>query len=358
MKFNPSLPYTVGLELEVQLVDSFTFELTEKSDAVFQNASKNLLKVLHKEFLQSMVEIVSPPSKNSFEAVRFLKDAYFEIKEIGSREGFYPLLLGTHPFANPLEIRITKDKRYERLLEEFQIVLKNFLIFGLHIHIGVETEEELWQTYNMALKYLPLFIAISASSPFYKGKFTGLHSYRLKVFEQLPRAGVPEQFFSTEEFEKMFLTLKYAGFVEALKDIWWDVRPRPDLGTVELRVCDAIPDFNRIEAVADFFRLLAAWSKGKKVERFYHQVVKQNRWNAVRHALEGTFIEEDGIENINSKIHSLLEEFDKSGLIEKLGVRGDNLYNILSQFPVSYKMTEEYRKGVSVRDIVRYGIVE
>ncbi len=358
VKFNPSKPYTVGLELEVQLVDSFTFELTEKSFVLFDKASKKLSSVLHKEFLQSMVEIVSPPCNSSEEATNILREAYEEVKKIGEEEGFYPLLLGTHPFADPCEIRITKDKRYERLLEEFQIVLKNFLIFGLHIHVGVESERELWEAFNMTLKYLPLFIALSSSSPFYKGRFTGLHSYRLKIFEQLPRAGVPEQFFSTEEFEGMFNVLKNAGFVESLKDIWWDVRPRPDYGTIELRVCDSIPDFNRIEAIADFFRLLVAWSKGKKMERFYHQVVKQNRWNAVRHGLDGMFIDVDGVENINSRIHGLVEMFDREGLIERLGIRANNLYNILSGFPVSYRMMEAYRKGESIRKLARFGLAE
>lgn len=358
MRFIPSKPYTVGLELEVQLVDSFTFELSEKSERLFSRASDKLLRVLHEEFLQSMVEIVSPPSDTSGEAVSFLKDAYFEIKNIGMDEGFYPLILGTHPFADPMEIGITRDKRYEKLLNEFQIILRNFLIFGLHIHIGIETERELWKAYNITLKYLPLFIALSSSSPFYKGKFTGLHSYRLKVFEQLPRAGIPEQFFSTDEFEKMFSVLKYSGFVDSLKDIWWDVRPRPDLGTLELRVCDAIPDFNRIEAIADFFRLLVAWSKGMKVEKFYHQVVKQNRWNAVRHGLDGMFVDADGVENINSKIHFLTEEFDKAGVIDKLGIDVDNLYNVLSGYPVSYSIMNDYRAGVSVRDLVKYGFVE
>ncbi len=358
VRFKPSKPYTVGLELEVQLVDSFTFELTEKSSVIFEKASRKLSSVLHKEFLQSMIELVSPPSSSSKEATDIIREAYEEVKQIGEREGFHPLLLGTHPFADPCEIRITRDKRYERLLKEFQIVLKNFLIFGLHIHIGVETEKQLWEAYNMTLKYLPLFIALSSSSPFYKGRFTGLHSYRLKIFEQLPRAGVPEQFFSTEEFERIFNILKNAGFVDSLKDIWWDVRPRPDFGTIELRVCDSIPDFNRIEAVADFFRLLVAWSKDKKVERFYHQIVRQNRWNAVRHGLDGMFIDLDGVENINSKIHGLVEEFDREGLIERLGIRADNLYNIFSRYPISYKMIEAYRNGVSIRKIARFGLVE
>ncbi|WP_457567627.1 carboxylate-amine ligase [Desulfurobacterium sp.] len=358
MRFKPSKPYTVGLELEVQLVDSFTFELTEKAYTVFEKASERLSAVLHKEFLQSMVEIVSPPCSSSEEAVDILREAYGEVRRIGEEEGFYPILLGTHPFANPCEIRITRDRRYERLLEEFQIVLRNFLIFGLHIHVGVETEKQLWEAYNVTLKYLPLFVALSSSSPFYKGKFTGLHSYRLKVFEQLPRAGVPEQFFSTDEFEVMFNVLKNSGFVDSIKDIWWDVRPRPDFGTIELRVCDAIPDFNRIEAVADFFRLLVAWSSGKRVERFYHQVVKQNRWNAVRHGLEGMFIDSDGVENINSRIHWLVEEFDREGLLDRLGIRADNLYNILSGYPVSYRMIKAYEKGESLRKIVRFGLAE
>lgn len=308
MKFNPSKPFTVGIELEVQIVDPETLELKPASSVIFSNSPTPLIQ---KEFLQSMVEFVSGVHKEPEEAVSELKEAVERVCRLGEEKGFLLSASGTHPTANPEKIKVTPDERYLKLLNEFQEVLRNFLIYGLHIHVGLPDEKMMMNTYNAFVKFSPLLLALSASSPFFRGKNTGILSYRTKLFEQLPRAGVPQHFETYEEFLELYGRLKETGTVESLKDIWWDVRPRPDFGTVELRVCDAVADFKRLEGLVSLSVMIGELFSEEGVEPEYHQVNLQNKWNAARHGLSGAFITETGRSTVGRELHRLVNLYGK-----------------------------------------------
>ncbi|MDQ7056643.1 MAG: YbdK family carboxylate-amine ligase [Persephonella sp.] len=264
MKFKSSKPFTVGAELEVQIVKREDLSLSNSSDIIFKQLPEKLKSIVQPEVLTSMVEIVTPVCEKPEDVVSYFREALHEIDRIGESYGFRSSALGTHPFAKKEQTEITVKERYLKLLEELQILLRQFLIYGLHIHVGFSDREMAVKGYNMTINYLPLFLALSTSSPFFYGEFTGLHSYRTKIFEQLPRAGIPEYFDSFSHFEELFYTLKDRGFIESIKDIWWDVRIHPDLGTVELRVCDANPEMDRIELIISLFQGLCFLAQGRK----------------------------------------------------------------------------------------------
>lgn len=308
MKFKPSKPFTVGIELEVQLVDPETLNLKPSSSVIFSHRPTTLVQ---KEFLQSMVEFVSGVHDEPESAVEELKGAVEKVCELGEEKGFLLSASGTHPTADPERIKVTQDERYLRLLNEFQEVLRNFLIYGLHIHVGFPDEGTMMNAYNAFVKYSPLFLALSTSSPFFRGRNTGILSYRTKLFEQLPRAGVPQHFQDYNQFLELYNRLKGTGVIESLKDIWWDVRPRPDFGTVELRVCDAVADFKKLEGLVSLAVMVGELFSEKGVKPEYHQINTQNKWNAARHGLSGAFITETGRSTVGKELHRLVNLYGK-----------------------------------------------
>ncbi len=358
MKFNPSKPFTVGIELEVQLVDEETLDLSEKADVVFKELSRSFEGRVHPEFLKSMVEIVTLPFAHPSEAVKSVKEILGGIVRIGNRNGFKVIALGTHPFADPLSVTMTQNERYKRLLEEFQVVLKNFLIYGLHVHVGIPDEDLAVKAYNMTLNYLPVFLAISTSSPFFAGKFTGLHSFRTKIFEMLPRAGIPEYLSSYEEFNELIGMLIESGTISSLKDVWWDVRLRPDFGTLELRVCDSNPQMERIEAIASLFQALCAFSSVSSSKKQFLEVLKQNKWNATRHSFGGKFIAGRTTKKIRDVGLSLLESIGEKGIFKELGIFPETIRRFLLQEPVSDIMINAYKNGRNLREIIEIGEVK
>ncbi|WP_457622154.1 carboxylate-amine ligase [Persephonella sp.] len=360
LKFKPSKPFTVGIELEIQLVDRTSFELSESSHIVFDNASERLKKLLHPELLTSMVEIVTPVCETPEEAVSHIKEAVKEIDHIGQDFGFKPAALGTHVFAKKETIHITAKDRYLKLLEEFQILLKQFLIYGLHVHIGLPEKEMAIKAYNATLNHLPLFLAVSTSSPFFFGEFTGLNSYRTKIFEQLPRAGISEYFDSYSDFEELYTVLLKNGFIQSIKDIWWDVRIHPDFGTVELRVCDANPDMNRIEFITTLFQGICFYSSFTKTEKYFQQVLKQNKWNATRYSLEGRFFYQGRTVKIGDRIADIINELKKRDILKELKTdrRMEKLSDIVRKKSISQMMIERYRKDKNIKELEKFGFIE
>jgi carboxylate-amine ligase len=307
-----------------------------------------------------MVEIVTPVCETPEEAVNHLKEALYQIDKIGEDYGFRVSALGTHTFARKEETQITAKERYLKLLQELQILLRQFLIYGLHIHIGFPDKESAIKAYNMAINYLPIFLGLSTSSPFFYGEFTGLHSYRTKIFEQLPRAGIPEYFNDFSQFEELFFQLRNNGFIESIKDIWWDVRIHPDLGTVELRVCDSNPELDRIELIITMFQGLSLLAQEEKVEKKYHQILKQNKWNATRYSIYGKYIENNKTKTIIEKTYDIINKLESKGIFKELksGKRISKLKKVISKKPVSEKMILVYKKTNDVRIVEGIGFIK
>ncbi len=359
LTFKNSKPFTVGAELEVQLVDRKTYALSNSSKLIFENLSEKHKSIVQPEVLTSMVEIVSPVCETPEEVMQYLKDALHEIDTIGESFGFRVSALGTHVFAKKEETEITAKERYLQLLRELQIVLRQFLIYGFHVHVGFPDKEAAVKGYNLLINYLPVFLGISTSSPFFYGEFTGLNSYRTKIFEQLPRAGIPEYFENFDEFEKLYNELLNGGFIQSIKDIWWDVRIHPDLGTVELRVCDSNPDFERLELIITLMQALSFYAQENQINRYFCQTLKQNKWNATRYSLKGKFIDKDGYKTIAQKGLEKIEIMKKKGIFKELKTEQkiSILKDILRKNSVSENMILVYKKTKDIKLMEEFGFI-
>jgi len=357
--FKEGSNFTLGAELELQIVDKNSLELASKSKLILENISTNLKPYIQPEYLQSMIEIITPVFKTPQEVIFFLKKILKEIIDIGNNFNFSFLALGTTPTKIPKNIKITEDIRYQKLLEEFQIVLRRFFIYGFHIHIGVPNKDIAINVYNALINYLPCLIAISASSPFFEGIFTGLQSYRTKIFEQLPRADIPQYFESYKDFKELVDILKKTKIIQKYKDIWWDVRIRPDLGTVEVRVTDANPDFLRLELILAFVQGIAYYYADKKIKKEYYQVLKQNKWNAARHGYSGKFISSSSTVTIGKKCLELLKLFENKGIFKKFDFdikKIKTFENLLTEKNIAEKMIKEYQNTANLKEAMKLGI--
>ncbi len=357
--FHPDDPWTLGVELEVRLIDAETMKPANRSPYLFERLPERLRPHVHKELLQSMVEIVTPVCHSADEAADFVMNTLHELTRIGESEGIRLAALATHPFERKEDNVRFEDPRYDAFARELQIVLKNFLISGLHIHVAMPNEESAIRAYDASINYLPIFLALSANSPFTLGEDTGLQSYRSKIFERLPRAGIPEYFGSYREYCGLMDQLYATGTIQSAKDVWWDVRIHQGFGTVELRVCDAFYDRERLRLITLFYQALLHHITQHPVGRVYAQINKQNKWNAVRHGMKGDFIEGDAVTPIRQKAHELVEQLERGGSFEALGAAGEvaALHELIDQETIARKLRRIYEETGDFKKVIEEELI-
>ncbi len=357
--FHPDDPWTLGVELEVRLIDAETMKPANRSPYLFEHLPDELRPHVHQELLQSMIEIVTPVCRSAEEAADFVMNALHTLTRIGEPEGIRLAALATHPFERKEDNLRFEDPRYEAFAQELQIVLKNFLISGLHIHVAMPNEESAIRAYNASIQYLPIFLALSANSPFHLGEDTGLQSYRSKIFERLPRAGIPEYFGSYREYCSLMDQLYATGTIASAKDVWWDVRIHQGFGTVELRVCDAFYDRERLRLIALFYQALLHHVSQYPVGRVYQQISKQNKWNAVRHGMEGKFIDGNSILSLRQKAHELIDQIESSGSFEALEASTEvpALHDLVERRSIARKLRQIYSETGNFRKVIEEELI-
>ncbi|WP_457605369.1 carboxylate-amine ligase [Nitratifractor sp.] len=358
--FHPDDPWTLGVELEVRLIDAETMKPANRSPYLFEHLPEELRPHVHQELLQSMVEIVTPVCRDHNEAADFVMESLHALTRIGEKEGIRLAALATHPFERKEDNRRFHDPRYEAFAEELQIVLKNFLISGLHIHVAMPDEETALRAYNASIRYLPIFLGLSANSPFTLGEDTGLQSYRSKIFERLPRAGVPEYFDRYADYCRLMEQLYATGTIQSAKDVWWDVRIHQGFGTVELRVCDAFYDRERLRLITLFYQALLHYQTQRPQPRVFFQISRQNKWNAVRHGMKGTFIEGDRVVGIRQKAHELVDEIEAAGSFEALGVPKkeiEALHELIERETIARKLRRIYEETGDFKKVIEEELI-
>jgi len=358
--FHPQQPWTLGIELEVRLIDTTTMKPANRSPYLFEHLPEALAPHVHKELLQSMVEIVTPVCQSADEAAQFIMDALHTLRTIGTGDDIALAALATHPFERKEDNERFPDPRYDALAEELQIVLKNFLISGLHIHVALPDETAAIHGYNASIKYLPLFLALSANSPFTLGEDTGLQSYRSKIFERLPRAGIPEYFATYRDYCDLIDRLLESGTIESIKDVWWDVRLHQKFGTIELRVSDAFYDRDRLELITLLYQALMRYTADHPVTREYYQVSKQNKWNAIRHGLDGQFIDGDSNGTIRDKLLEMVDRLEESGIFTALNAthKITPLRTLIRQETIAQKLRRIYNETGDFGAVIREEIIK
>ncbi|HJQ43853.1 MAG TPA: glutamate--cysteine ligase [Jatrophihabitantaceae bacterium] len=296
--FSASQGTSLGVEWELELVDFETRELIGISDAVLAAITPEGLdehpKAKH-ELLQSCVEVITGICGTVAEAKADLAETVDLVAKAAAERNAGVICSGTHPITDWATQRVTDSPRYLQLMERNQWMARQLQIFGVHVHVGVRSPEKAIPMVNALLGYLPHFLSISASSPYWIGADTGLASYRSKIFEALPTAGLPYQLSGWDAFEKYMEALISSHAIESIREVWWDIRPHPNFGTIELRICDGMPTLDEIGCAAALAQCL--------VERFDRQLdngytlpeprpwlVRENKWRAARYGLDAEIV--------------------------------------------------------------------
>jgi glutamate---cysteine ligase / carboxylate-amine ligase len=296
--FSSSKRTSLGIEWELELVDLRTRELTSGSNEILAAISAHGDGVHPKakhELLQSCVEVITGICQTVPEAVEDLRGTLGEVRAAAAERNLGVICSGTHPITDWSTQRVTEDDRYQSLVERNQWMARQLQIFGVHVHCGIRSPDKAIPILNALLGYIPHFLALSASSPYWIGADTGLASYRSKLFEALPTAGLPFQLSGWDAFERYMHALISSQAIQSIREVWWDIRPHPGFGTVELRICDGLPSLTEIGCVAALAQCL--------VEQFDRQLdagyvlpeprpwlVRENKWRAARYGLDAEIV--------------------------------------------------------------------
>ncbi|HEU0000935.1 MAG TPA: carboxylate-amine ligase [Ktedonobacteraceae bacterium] len=288
--------FTLGIEEEFQMVDRHTGQLSSRILSMLEKGAAQFGDKIKAEMLQSTVELVSDVCPNILAARLELQRTRAMLLKLAEQEGLALISAGTHPTGTWVEQLATPNERYAELEEQLQDICRSILIFGLHVHVGVENRELAISLVNQLRSWLPHLLALSTNSPFWGGRFTGIKSYRSVVWRPFPRSGVPEPYNSWSDYEHYVQSLIAAGIIDNGKKIWWDIRPHPFFNTVEFRICDMPATLEDTLALAALCQALVAkltWlhkrGLGTRIQpRFY---VEENKWQAMRYGLNGEIID-------------------------------------------------------------------
>ncbi len=300
--FTPNARPTMGIEVELHLVDRATGDLVPRASELLDESGAphpggEHPKAKH-ELFESTIEIITGICRSPAEAADDLAATLAEVRAAASRRGLTLVGSGTHPFSRAREQVVSPNPRYHQLVEAMQWPARRLLICGMHVHVGVPTGPAAIAVANELLRHLGVFLALSASSPYFEGDDTGLASARSKVFEGLPTAGLPPVLGHWGDFEEFMSTLLAARCISSIREVWWDVRPHPDFGTVELRVCDATPTVREAVAIAALTQGVVAWTldrlhRGTLPPPPREWTVRENRWLAARFGTDADLIVDD-----------------------------------------------------------------
>lgn len=291
--FKSKGPLSLGAEVELQIIDKSNFNLAPKSNELLE-AGKSI-KNLCKEFYLNCIEICTDKQDNVHEIRADLKSSFDKLTKIADKFGLVFSTTGCHPFSRYADCIITPSERYNELADLNQWIIKRMTVYGLHIHIGMEDGQECIRFNNFFLPFLSHFLALSTSSPFWQGEDTGLASVRTTTFESLPTSGYPYEVKSWNDFENLYHTLKRCHAIKSHKDLWWDIRPSPLHGTLEIRICDGVASLEETTAIIAYVHLLAHWFKDNC--SWFHQVlpasnflIRENKWRVIRYGLNAEIV--------------------------------------------------------------------
>ena len=326
--FQPSERSSLGIEWELELVDLDTRELTSGASEILAEIApvpgEEHPKAKH-ELLESTVEVITGICSTVAEAREDLSGTVKEVQAAASKRNLGVMCSGTHPFTDWTTQEISPDPRYAQLVEQMQWLARRLQIFGVHVHVGVRAPEKAIPINNALMMYIPHFLALSASSPYWMGSDTGLASARSKVFEGLPTAGLPYALSGWDAFEDYMETLISSNTIESIREVWWDIRPHPNFGTVELRICDGIPTLDEISVIAALAQSLVE-SLDRQLDKGYTLpeprtwLVRENKWRAARYGLDAEIVVDDlgkTVRPVKEAILDLAEDLEP--IARKLG---------------------------------------
>ncbi|CAO5148229.1 putative glutamate--cysteine ligase 2-1 [Frankia sp. AiPs1] len=331
--FSSSTSSSLGIEWELQLVDYQTRQLRGDASVILDELRAKLgeqdaAKAKH-ELFDSTIEVITGVCGSVGEATADLAGTVSVLRDLAERHGMGLMCSGTHPISDYASQRITEDNRYARLVTQMQWLARRLLIFGVHVHVGVRSPEKAMPIMNALMAHIPHFLALSASSPYWLGDDTGLASSRSQVFASLPTAGLPYPLEDWPGFESFMGTLIASGTIETIREIWWDIRPHPNFGTVELRICDGLPTLMEVGAVAALAQCLVdrmntQIDRGYRLPTPQRWLVQENKWRAARYGLDAQIMIDDrgAVRSVRTDLVDLVEDLlpvaRRLGCVEEL----------------------------------------
>ena len=288
----PEPSFTIGIEEEYLLVDKETRDLASEPPKELLAACEAICEgQVSPEFLRSQIEVGTQVCGTLAEARQEIIRLRTAVAEVAGAFNLAPIAASTHPFAKWTQQHHTDKERYNVLAEDLQVVARRLVICGMHVHLGIEDDELRIDLLNQAAYFIPHLLALSASSPFWQGSYTGLKSYRLSVFDELPRTGLPPQFSSFSEYQRTIEALVNAELIEDATKIWWDLRPSARFPTLEMRVIEVCPLLDDALCIAALYlcvcRMLYRLRRSNQRWRSYPAfLINENRWRAQRYGIE------------------------------------------------------------------------
>lgn len=288
--------FTLGIEEEFQTIDPETRELKSHMSKIVEGGKTILQERIKQEMHQAVVEVGTNICENIQEAREEVTYLRKMLLDLAQKQNLHIAAAGTHPFSDWQHQLITEDDRYDKLIDEMRDVARGNLIFGLHVHVGIEDRDDAINIMNQARYFLPHIFALSVNSPFWCGRNTGFHSYRAKVFDKFPRTGIPEHFKSAADYDSYLNLLIKTGCIDNGKKIWWDLRLHPFFPTIEFRICDVPMRVDETICLAAIMQALIA-----KLYKLRHQnlsfrtypkhLINENKWRAGRYGINSKLID-------------------------------------------------------------------
>ncbi|MFL5327541.1 MAG: carboxylate-amine ligase [Gemmataceae bacterium] len=360
----PSL--TIGIEEEYQIIDPRTRELKSYITQFLEQGKMFLREQVKAELHQSMVEVGTEVCKSPAEAKQEIIRLRGDIIKLAERNGLVIAAAGTHPFSSWITQEITPFERYIGVKQDMQDLAQQLLIFGTHVHIGIEDRDFLIDAMNVARYFMPHVLCLAASSPFWEGRNTGLNSYRSIIFRSFPRSGIPPVFNSWSELTSLVDTLVQTNCIPDGTKLWWDVRPNWRYPTLEFRICDVCTRVDEAICVAAIFQAIIAklWKlrRDNITFRVYPTaLIEENKWRAVRYGLDGKLMDLGKQEELSAR--SLVKELIQSFLVDvvdELGTANEINYafKILEEGNSADRQKQVYEKTRDLRAVVDHLVKE
>jgi carboxylate-amine ligase len=354
---------TLGVEIELQLIDSLSYNLCSKAEEILK--ATNHYKKIKPEFYLSSLEINTDKCETVQHAEEDLYHTLELLQTTAKKLGILLATTGTHPFSKYSDWIISPTDRYQDLIDRNQWLTRRMSVFGLHVHLGMTSGEDCIRFNNFFMHFLPHLLALSSSSPFWQGIDTGLSSCRPTTYEALPTAGQPYHVRKWQDFENLYKTLKSCGSIKCLKDLWWDLRPSPSFGTLEIRVCDGAATLAETLALVAFIHGLGHWflDNGSWLESVAYPpywLSRENKWRAIRHGLDAELVM-----NTDGKLKPMREDIQEwieklQPYIQKLNYQTYflTLQAIMDSGTSSERQRKVFELSGSFQDVVKHNVSE
>ncbi len=298
--------FTVGIEEELMILEPETYGLEQAIEPLLREVPDRIEGQVRPEFLQCVLEIATQPHPNVGAAAEELRELRRAVTEVAQRCGLLIGAAGTHPFARWEDQLVVERERYIELAENLGFILRQFVIFGTHIHVGIEGADRAIYVADGIRRHLPTLLALSVNSPFHRGHPTGMHSTRIPIFRALPRSGVPPHFGTWSQYQRRIEAMMSAGSIQDYTFTWWDVRPHPRLGTVETRIFDQQTRIEHTEGMAALVvalahTLAADFDAGREMGEHAGELIDDAKVRAALRGMEGDLIDFDAMRPVPAR---------------------------------------------------------